>query len=232
MKLSFIIPTMNEEEHVSACLEEIRAQAPDAEVIVVDAYSKDRTREIAREYGARVLLQKPRGAGPARNKGAEKAKGDILCFVDADAVLGKGWVERVRRIFSDPETVAASGPLRPLEDGLKHEIMYLLTANLFPRITAAFGFYQFQGPNMIFRKRTFLKMGGFRPGLMALEDNELGNRARKYGRVVWDPKLVVFSSTRRFNKNGYLRMTLKFWKAYLEVYLLKSASTSYSDRGG
>ncbi len=223
---------MNEEKFIGQCISEIKAQAPDSELIIVDAYSKDNTRKIARSLGAKVLLQKPKGAGAARNKGAEVAQGDLLCFVDADAVIGKGWVKRVREIFSDPRVVAASGPLKPLEGNLKDVVVYLLSTDLLASITALFKFYQFQGPQMIFRKDTFRKMGGFQQELLALEDNELGNRAKRYGKVVWDRKLIAFTSTRRFEKNGYFKMTLIFLKAFFRIYLLKENRTSYSERGG
>jgi dolichol-phosphate mannosyltransferase len=54
------------------------------EVLVVDGHSKDRTREIAAEHGARVILDHGRGKGDALRLSFEEAKGDVVVLIDAD----------------------------------------------------------------------------------------------------------------------------------------------------
>ena len=86
MILSIIIPTYNEEDYLPVLLDSIKEQNfDDYEVLVADANSKDRTREIAEEYGCIVVD----GGLPAvgRNNGAKVAKGDILLFLDSDLKL-------------------------------------------------------------------------------------------------------------------------------------------------
>ena len=86
MRLSIVIPTKNEENYLPRLLESIRSQVfSDYEVIVADAASTDRTREVAVKFGAKVV----EGGlpGPGRNRGAEAAQGDRLLFLDADVVL-------------------------------------------------------------------------------------------------------------------------------------------------
>ena len=84
--LSIVIPTMNEEEVLPKLLASIKSQDfDDYEIIISDNFSKDRTREIAESYGARVVDGGM--PGPGRNRGAEAAKGDKLLFLDADVIM-------------------------------------------------------------------------------------------------------------------------------------------------
>ena len=85
-KLSIVIPTKNEEENLSSLLHSIKAQAfADLEVIVADAKSTDRTRQIATDLGAHVV--EGGMPGPGRNRGAAVAKGEFIAFFDADVYL-------------------------------------------------------------------------------------------------------------------------------------------------
>jgi len=84
--VSVIVPTKNSESTISKCLRSIREQTyPNIEIIVVDNYSSDRTREIAQKSG-KVLLKGPERSSQ-RNFGAQAAVGDYLFFIDSDMEL-------------------------------------------------------------------------------------------------------------------------------------------------
>ena len=80
--MTLVIPALNEEKGIVATLERVPATV--AEVIVVDGGSKDRTAELARKAGARVIVENKRGYGLAYKHGFEAAKGDIIGTADAD----------------------------------------------------------------------------------------------------------------------------------------------------
>ena len=82
MKVSVIIPTMNEEKYIAKTINRIKKLGK-YEIIVVDK-SSDKTAEVAKSLGARVIKQKSRGKGNAMRMGAKHAKGEILVFVDGD----------------------------------------------------------------------------------------------------------------------------------------------------
>jgi hypothetical protein len=85
MKISVIIPTLNEEESIGHVLDKIpRDPKYEWEIIIVDGDSKDKTREIAKEKGARVIVEKRKGYGRAYKTGFEKATGDIIVTLDGD----------------------------------------------------------------------------------------------------------------------------------------------------
>lgn len=89
MKISIIIPALNEEAAIGAAidqipLKELKNLGIDAEVLVVDNASTDRTSEIAKAHGARVIYQPIRGYGNAYKAGFLNATGDIIATGDAD----------------------------------------------------------------------------------------------------------------------------------------------------
>ncbi len=81
--LSVVIPTMNEEKTIGDVIDGLRYLSP-MEIIVVDTDSKDRTRQIAEEKGARVIQEPKRGYGIAYKTGISNCKGDLILCLDGD----------------------------------------------------------------------------------------------------------------------------------------------------
>ncbi|RLD12048.1 MAG: glycosyl transferase family 2 [Chlamydiae bacterium] len=88
---SIIIPAYNEEHFLSQTLisakEAIKKVESAGEIIVVDNNSTDRTAEIARNFGVKVIFEEYNQIAKARNSGAQVAKGEYLIFLDADTIL-------------------------------------------------------------------------------------------------------------------------------------------------
>jgi len=93
--LSIIIPAYNEEKDIGEAIRSLKKQSyKNFEIIVVDDGSFDRTREIVRKFkDVRLLEQKHKGTGAARNSGASKAKGEILIFPDSDMEFDKDYLK-------------------------------------------------------------------------------------------------------------------------------------------
>src|ERR1043166_9572080 len=89
--ISIVIPAWNEESVLGPTLEAVsvatRHLIEPSEVIVADDSSTDRTREIARQHGARVVTVQHRQISATRNAGARAAQGDLLIFIDADTIV-------------------------------------------------------------------------------------------------------------------------------------------------
>jgi glycosyltransferase involved in cell wall biosynthesis len=88
VKISIIIPTLNEEENLPIVLREIKEffckrKEYRYEIIVVDGYSNDATVTIAKKYGCKILFDKI-GKGSALRKGMKVANGDVIITMDAD----------------------------------------------------------------------------------------------------------------------------------------------------
>lgn len=108
--ISIIIPARNEEKNIIDILNSIKHNyyKNKYEVIVVDGNSEDKTPEIARKMGAKVIEQTGKlGVGNARNVGWKNAKGDIIVFLEADHIIGKNFINEVDKTFSNKNVVAA-----------------------------------------------------------------------------------------------------------------------------
>lgn len=85
LKVSVVIPAYNEEENIEKVINTAKEVDEVDEVLVVNDGSEDRTADVAKQTGAKVItLKENRGKGYALKKGREKAKGDVLIFIDAD----------------------------------------------------------------------------------------------------------------------------------------------------
>ena len=218
VKVSVIVPTFNEAPRIEAFLRRFDHQTlprGDFELIVVDGGSDDGTRDIAARFADAVTLQTSPGIGGARNDGAGVARAPIVATTDADCVVPRDWLERIAKHFEDPSVVAVCGPDGPIERTWKARIVFLFLRAVI-RAAAARGLYTTGGTNSAFRTKTFREIGGYRP-LPHSDDVEIAMRLRAKGRIVYDPRLDVRLSTRRMERDGYLRTLFTWLRGDLKV---------------
>lgn len=161
LTVSIIIPCYNEEKVIKDCLEHVAAQnvAPD-EVILVDNNCRDDTVKIARKFPfVTVIREKSQGLIPARNKGFEYAKGDILARIDADTHIGPNWVRTVRDNLADKDVQGVTGPAKAIvEIHLPFVYSKLWTRLYFNFIRTFHGLDVLWGPNMAIKKKAYKKI--------------------------------------------------------------------------
>jgi glycosyltransferase involved in cell wall biosynthesis len=111
MKLSIILPTYNNDQTIKECLTSIFNQdfpTEDFEVLFLDGGSSDNTLRIADKFPVKILENKKRNEEAARILGISKAKGEILCFIDADNILlDKNWFTKMLQPFEEKEIAFA-----------------------------------------------------------------------------------------------------------------------------
>ncbi len=91
---SINIPTYNSEKTLEKCIKAAKAQTyKNIEILVIDSYSKDKTLEIAKKYGCKIVMCKG-GLLEARILGAKKSKGKYILFLDSDQILHPTTIER------------------------------------------------------------------------------------------------------------------------------------------
>ena len=106
--VSVVIPAHNAERTLGRVLEAFaRGEPRPAEIIVVDDASSDATAEIAALHGARVIPGRTGGlAGGARNAGWDEARGDVVLFIDADAIPGEGFMRGLEQaLLEHPDAI-------------------------------------------------------------------------------------------------------------------------------
>lgn len=130
-RLSIVIPAMNEEEGIGDVLDEIPLKQLEemgypTEVVVVDGESVDRTRDIAREKGARVVIEPRKGYGRAYKTGFEVAQGELVATGDADTTYPFDRLPEYLRLFEreklDFITTNRFGKLQPGAMSAKHRL--------------------------------------------------------------------------------------------------------------
>lgn len=104
MKISLVIITYNEEKYIKGCIESAKDIAE--EVIVVDSYSKDRTVQIAKSLGAKVIEREFKGYADQKNFALEQATGDWIISLDADERLSEELKDEIRNRLGKEDYVA------------------------------------------------------------------------------------------------------------------------------
>jgi rSAM/selenodomain-associated transferase 2 len=199
MKISIVIPVLNEISTLPACLESAGriGHEPLLEVIVADGGSDDGTREAAAAAGA-VVLQTLAGRGQQLNAGGRVASGDWLLFLHADTRLPEAWREAV-------ETVEARGfdaATFRLRFDWGHPVLRMYS--FFTRFQLPWTRFGDQG--ILVKTSLFERLGGFRPW-PAFEDVDFLDRLLGTGRVCKLP-VSVTTSARKFRRKGPLKQQL------------------------
>ncbi len=110
-KVSVVIPTMDEEASIGRVLDEVHAALAgwDYEIVIVDTASRDRTREIAKARGARVVDEPRRGYGRAYKAGFASARGEIVATLDADLTYPADRIPEFARLVASEAVDFVSG---------------------------------------------------------------------------------------------------------------------------
>jgi glycosyltransferase involved in cell wall biosynthesis len=222
MLVSIVIPAYNEEKYLPKTLESLRDQAHpdfDYEIIVVDARSTDKTVEVAKKYGVRVLETEKKTPAFARQKGVEAARGEIIVCIDADTLAPKDYLINVVSEFKkDPRLVGLTGVIEGYGGKPWDRLAYKLACNLFVKSSFLLDKPGFQGQSFAFKKSAFLKIGGFKTELYTGEDFDLGYRMAKIGEVRFLPQVVGISSVRRMKKGNLIKSISRGLFSYLRLF--------------
>ena len=205
MKISVVIPAHNEEAFIGECLKRLSEQTRKAdEIIVVDNNSTDKTVAVAQRYGARIVKERTMGIIYARNKGFNAARGDIIARTDADTIVTKNWVETIYKSFINKKNnLCAVGGVSiitdtPLTDTPKY-FSYFYYKYILRFLS---GMYQLRGPNMAISRRMWYKVRKeLCVGEEIQEDIDLSYHIMRYGHVLFNPRLIAFTSDRRKIRN-------------------------------
>lgn len=181
---SIIIPCYNAERTLPFTLESIINQTnfTPHEIILVDNNSSDRSVEIARSFGLKIIMNSVQGAGPTRNAGAKIATGTHLVFMDADVMLPVNWLSQLAECFHDHSWIEGiAGSLIPL--GLKKNLLtkfrrYLLKEKSQGQMNLLGATVPVLNSALFSIKRsTFQNLGGFDESYVRMEDSHLGFKA-------------------------------------------------------
>ena len=200
MKISVIIPTLNEEATLRKNLVRLK-RGSGVELIVVDGGSRDDTLRIARDFTRKVYSSLP-GRARQMNEGARHAEGEILFFLHADSRLSPGALGKIAPLFSNPAIAAGAFSL-DIDSGKWPLRLIALLANWRTRISGI----PYGDQGLFLLKETFEKIGGY-PDIPIMEDVQIARQIRKIGKIrILSEKLAT--SPRRWEKEGIFFTTLR-----------------------
>lgn len=183
MRISIVVPAFNEERLLGDSLAQIKSAAKafaplgwEWELIVCDNNSTDRTAEIARAAGARVVFEPINQIARARNAGAAAAAGDWLIFVDADSHPGA-------ELFSDVAKTIQSGKCVAGGVTVRMDKFYFIASVMVRAWNFVSRMRCWCAGSFIFCDAdAFRKVGGFSDELFMAEELELSERLKKFAK--------------------------------------------------
>ena len=209
MKVSIVVPVLDEAAVIVDLLERLRRDFPECEVVVVDGGSRDDTVALARPL-ASVVNSAP-GRGPQLNAGARRTTGDVLWFIHADTRPDPAALAQIRACLRNPRVVGGGLSLR--FDRRSPGLNFLVwTSNLRARRLGLI----FGDQAMFLRREVFDDLGGF-PEIPLMEDLEMSRRVARRGQLCLLPATSV-ASARRFETHGTWRMIV--FMQYLKLLYL------------
>ena len=239
--ISIIICTYNREKYIRPLLESIAKNdypTTDYEIVLVDNNCTDNTHGVCEQFAAahkevafRYVIESEQGLSAARNKGIKEAKGDIIIYVDDDALVDTNYIRQYAEHFATyPETMAAGGPIEPLYETKEPSWMSpytkaLLTAwmNYGTQVREYPNGRYPGGGNAAYRKEVFERVGLFntelgRKGnlLLASEEKDIFDKMKALGmKVLYLPTPVLHHCIpqTKLEEDYFNRLTLQIGRS-------------------
>ena len=238
MLISVVLNVMNEERYIADLLDSMIIQEGPVEIIVVDAASKDRTREIVQTYVDRYpcvkLYVKPGRRGESTNYGISKASGEVVAFTGGDDLANPNWLREMRRSFQAGAEIVAGRSimigLKAWEDLDRVELQHK-------------GFdVSYPSANEAFRRSILEELGGFDTWFITAEDIDLNYRAVDAGyKITYNHSAIVYRRTKStvygfykqafWNGAGRKQLTMKhgnLWGKYDPIKMFRQKMNFWS----
>jgi glycosyltransferase involved in cell wall biosynthesis len=201
VRISFIIPAHNEEEHLSATLEALRGSTDQAsvdwsEIIVVDDDSTDSTADIALSHSVQVISVVKKQISAARNAGAHVAVGDVFIFIDADTIVTAGAIKQAAAAMEQGRTFG--GASIRFDEPCPRWATVVLPLFLLVYRAAKLA----PGCFFVVRRDLFEKVGGFDESIFAGEETLLARSLKKAGGQYYLGGAKVITSGRKLRDHS------------------------------
>ncbi|MCB0325164.1 MAG: glycosyltransferase [Bdellovibrionales bacterium] len=179
-QFSILIPARDEEKNIGSCIEAVMRSAEAAavsyEIIVILNRCTDRTEDIAREKGCRIVREDAKNLSKIRNAGAKAARGEILLTVDADSRFSRNLLSCVQVELETGKSIGGGVLILPERWSLGIFCSGLLL------LPIAF-YYRIQAGVFFLRRTDFEAIGGFDERLLSAEDIDFAIRLRRHGKA-------------------------------------------------
>jgi glucosyl-dolichyl phosphate glucuronosyltransferase len=250
--------TMDRLKDVCELLDSIKVQTyPKTETVVVVERTTDLLDNAKRYVTEKaipntkiIFNQGENGLSAARNLGIKETTGDIVAFVDDDALLYPDWTEEIVKTYKDSSVIGATGPSLPKWetkslDWVPEEFYWIIGGSIFNAQAEVHEVRNVSGTNMSFRRRAFERSGLFLTSLgaqegggglgkqkFAGEETEFSIRVRRTlgMRILYNPQIKVWHKVYRYRVNTRFIARRAYSEGYTKAMLNKSRKQDSGDR--
>jgi glycosyltransferase involved in cell wall biosynthesis len=221
--VTVVVPVYDSEKFVHECMQSLLAQSiRDFEILVIEDPPYDRTKEIVDAFEDRRIkyFRNPRrlGRSKSRNLGVQKARGKYVFFTDDDCVVSKDWIEQGLKSFHNENCIGVEGKTYYVSDKYKPTYSDHTVRQQYAK-------EQFMTCNVAYTKSLMESIGGFDERYNYLGDRDFGLRAVKFGRIHFNPEMIVTHQKIKFKPKEFIRDSRKI-RARVLLY------KRFAERGG
>ncbi len=225
---SIIVPAYNEEILLPATLSSLLLAMESiphkGEIIVVDNNSTDKTEQVAKKYGARVIFEPFRQIARARNSGAKAARSDFLIFLDADTILPPQLLQKAINLLEE-EKYCGGGTLLSFDSQLPFFAAILVKFWNWISKTGKLA----AGSFIFCLSRGFYDIGGFDEDIYAGEEIIFSRKIKKWGKENNQPFIIisdysVITSSRKFHWYSSIQLALLLMLFMIFPFALRNRS--------
>jgi len=203
IKLSIIIPTLNESKNLPLLLSDLSEINNELEILIIDSTSKDKTRDIALVNGVRFYKVSKNNRGLQLNYGAKKAKGEWLLFIHADSRLQFNWSRKIENIIRRDSNFIYYFNFKVNNKSFTYRFL-----EFFVNLRCLLFKTPYGDQGLLIRKENFKNLGGYKT-IALMEDFEFISRINK--KNLRSLETPIFTSSRKWEKVNFIWQSLKNW---------------------
>ena len=202
--LSVIIPSLDESKNLPLLLSDL-SELRNIEILVIDANSKDKTKDIAKIYGSNFYQLNERNRGLQLHYGAQKAKGNWLLFIHADSRLKDNWSEEVNLIIKRNNPIVYFFKFKINNQKKIYSIL-----EFFVNMRCSFFKDPYGDQGLLIQKNKYFNNEGFKK-IPLMEDIDFIKRIKNKEKILC-LKNSIYTSSRKWERNNLLIQSIKNWK--------------------
>ena len=204
--LSIIIPTLDESKNLPLLLSDLSGIDYDHQIIVIDAKSKNISKEISRVYGAKYFLVKKKNRGFQLNYGAKKAKGEWLLFLHADSRLNSNWFAEVKTVIQKNPKIIYFFRFKIRNKEFRFRFLELLV-----NLRSIFLKTPYGDQGLLINKKTFIINKRYSE-IPIMEDIDFIRRLKNKTKLLLPLKTSIYTSARKWKNKSILIQSIRNWR--------------------